>query len=128
MRHSAALIGASLLLAGTAGGADFETTKKSCDKGSAADCYLTAGMYRTGTGVGQDAGKAAKYFEKGCDLKDAQSCLELAGMHRKGEGVKVSVDDALEYLGRACTAGSGQLRSVLMPKKPIARSNKARSA
>src|SRR5262250_2722983 len=61
--------------------------RKSCDKGSAADCRTVAGMYLRGEGVPKDLGKSASFQKKACEAGEMHGCFDLAAMHRTGEGV-----------------------------------------
>src|SRR5258708_15913540 len=69
-----------------AGPVDAEALKKTCDKGSAADCLTLAGAYARGEGAPRDASKAAGFYKKACDGGQPPGCFELATMHVAGQG------------------------------------------
>ena len=85
--------------------ADPVTLKKSCDKGSAVDCFTLAGMQARGEGMPRDASKAEGLYKKACNGNHAPACLEQSRLAKPDEAVKL--------LDRACTLQSGEACGLL---------------
>jgi formylglycine-generating enzyme required for sulfatase activity len=88
---------AELLLAsgGDAGAAALELLRESCNGGYGASCHTLGEMYRTGRGVGRDAGLAQRLYTAACNLGDCR--------HR---------DDEARERERAAREGVGELIRV----------------
>ena len=57
---------------------------------------------RSGKGIKQNKGTAAKYFEKGCDLNDGQACRNRAWLYVKGKGKYHDPNMAFSYFSKGC--------------------------
>src|SRR5688572_10068143 len=81
---------------------DAEALKKSCDKGSAADCLTLAVALQRGEGVPRDLSRAAGFHKKACEGGQAVGCFELAAMHVDGQGASKDVGRAVTLFQKAC--------------------------
>lgn len=76
-----------------------------CDKGEATSCARAASAYLSGTGVGEDAGKAAALYKKSCDLGYARGCSNYGALLSKGTGVAKDDGAAARSFEKACGGG-----------------------
>jgi TPR repeat protein len=62
-------------------------------------------MYKSGSGVAQDAEYAADLFRHACDRGDGMACYSLGYMYAHGEGVDRDFSQAERLFRAACDAG-----------------------
>ncbi len=81
--------------------------EKQCSAGHGGSCAMLAVMYRDGTGVKKDWGKAAKLGQAACDKDVSAGCRVAAAAKLDGKGIDKDKTAALALLDKACLAGDG---------------------
>jgi len=85
---------------------------KEAESGNATAQRILAGLYDKGTGVPEDAARAADWYRKAA-ASDAEAKFRYAEMLEAGRGVKKNVDEGLAMLREAAAAGHGAAQKLL---------------
>jgi len=65
-------------------------------------------LYEQGTGVGQNAAKAAALYQKACDGGQMRGCVNLGFLYEQGTGVSQDAAKAAALYHKACDGGERQ--------------------
>ena len=92
---------------------EFESTKSKAEKGDAQSQLALGFLYASGTGVGKDLGKAAKWHRKAAEQGLARAQFLLAGDYADGVGVKPDQAEAFRWFRSAAYQGLAEAQFAL---------------
>jgi serine/threonine-protein kinase len=81
---------------------DFADCTAKCEKQDMPSCINLGLMYENGTGVTEDAARAAALYEKGCDRANATACYNLGLLYAGGKGVTKDEARAAALYEKGC--------------------------
>ncbi len=79
--------------------------EQACKAGVWAGCNYLANLYRKGSGVERNVGKAVGLYKKACDSGFMLSCHTLGVMNLNGRTIPPNPRRGFEYIRKACEGG-----------------------
>lgn len=84
---------------------DKDSFQRRCDEGDLAACNILGLMYETGSGVGQNMGRAREIYREACEAGETAACTSLGLLLAHGDGMPQDREGAAARYRMACEAG-----------------------